>query len=280
MKVIELLTKIHDKCEFSYSCMKILVLLPLSYRHTQYPYQRIGCNNAQLGPTYGYTEITGETITSGVIKSADGKNHFDLKNNTFRLGDDKHHFAWNVISGLLEIMNATLEIKKTDETVVAKIDGNDGAALFGKGAHLFNADGSGQLANGNIAFDENGNVVVSGKFESNKNESRIVIDPSNRNIQFVDPERGILGAWIFLGGIGSILSIMHKPTVQEETTQLNGNSISFSTKNNSGTSWYSSISLNGMVFDIRLFPTINHLNHLAIGTIYRDGDVLKMKIQD
>ena len=45
--------------------MKILVLLPLSYRHTQYPYQRIGCNNAQLGPTYGYTEITGETQLFG-----------------------------------------------------------------------------------------------------------------------------------------------------------------------------------------------------------------------
>ena len=222
-------------------------------------------------PTYGYTEITGETITSGVIKSADGDTYFDLKNN--KIGGNIH-FEDGLFSGLIEVGAKKGE---TNSGINGENDSEDPVRFWAGSDAQNKANAPFRVTHGGkLIADE---AEIQGKFESDKNGNRIVIDPLSRNIQLIDPERGLLGVWSFFG-TGSILSIMHKLTTQEEEMQLKGNSISFSTKNSSGKKRYSNIGMYGMDFDIDLFPTVNNLNDLAIGAIYRDGNVLKMKIQD
>ena len=47
-------------------------------------------------PNYGYTEIAGETITTGTIKDKSGQSYFDLTNNKFRMGGKQGSLDWNV----------------------------------------------------------------------------------------------------------------------------------------------------------------------------------------
>lgn len=95
----------------------------------------------------------------------------------------------------LAIKNATFEINDSNGEAVARIDGESGAAMFGKsnvilnadgsasfgnGVHKFNIDGSatfgnknqfykdgsGKLANGSIVYDSNGNLDIKGLFKA------------------------------------------------------------------------------------------------------------------
>ena len=47
-------------------------------------------------PNYGYTEIAGQTITTGTIKDKTGNSYFDLTNNKFRIGGQQGSLDWNV----------------------------------------------------------------------------------------------------------------------------------------------------------------------------------------
>ena len=47
-------------------------------------------------PNYGYTEIAGQTITTGTIKDKSGQSYFDLTNNKFRMGGQQGSLDWNV----------------------------------------------------------------------------------------------------------------------------------------------------------------------------------------
>jgi hypothetical protein len=139
---------------------------------------------------------------------------------------------------------------------------------------IIRMDGSGQLAKGNILWD----LTLSGKFESNKNDNKIVIDPASRSIQLIDPAKGIVGNWSFFA-TGSILTVFNKPSeTQEERIQINGNGISFLLKNTgSGIERYSRIGATGMVFDTDVFPDVGSLDILETGAVYRDGNILNLK---
>lgn len=67
-------------------------------------------------------------------------------------------------------------------TIYAEDGEFNGAVKIANGKILLNKDGSGQLANGNVKWDADGNVEVSGKFESNSSGNRIVIDPDTRSL--------------------------------------------------------------------------------------------------
>ena len=47
-------------------------------------------------PNYGFTEITGQYITTGTIKDKSGQSYFDLTNNKFRIGGEQGSLDWNV----------------------------------------------------------------------------------------------------------------------------------------------------------------------------------------
>lgn len=139
-------------------------------------------------------------------------------------------------------------------------------------------NGSGYLANGNISWDKLGNLLMSGYLESNNSGNKIVINPTSRTIQLIAPDKGILGLWSFFNN-GSIISLFFKPsTAQTDETQINGNNVGFS-RRTTNTYYYSRVGIGGAKFDIKLFPTKSLLAQLEVGELYRDGDVIKMKIQ-
>ncbi len=73
----------------------------------------------------------------------------------------------------------------TDE-VVAYFGGSLDDAVEGKTPIGFKVDGSGWLANQNILWDALGNLLLSGKFESNKDGNRIEIDPEDRSLKLIN----------------------------------------------------------------------------------------------
>jgi len=147
---------------------------------------------------YGSAELTPGMLRINNIASMDGQSYIRLLANQFRIGNESRYLAWNVIAGLLEIMNASLEIKNSDGDVVASIDGVTGAALFGKGSTLFNNDGSGQLANGNISWDKNGNPIFNGIVTStDANGNKIIIDATQGKISIFSPKGAEVGTWSY-----------------------------------------------------------------------------------
>lgn len=58
-------------------------------------------------------------------------------------------------------------------------------AVEGKCPITFFANGSGWVANQNISWDELGNLLMRGVFESNKDGNRIIIDPSTRSLKMM-----------------------------------------------------------------------------------------------
>ncbi len=59
--------------------------------------------------------------------------------------------------------------------------------------------GAGHLANKNIEWDENGNIIIRGKFESNKAGRRVVITPEARSILLYDAFNRLIGKFETIG---------------------------------------------------------------------------------
>lgn len=98
--------------------------------------------------TYGATTINGRFITTGRVQTGDGSTYIDLDNNQFRIGNTSRAIEYNVNnSGAVKITNATVEIKNTSGQTMVYFSGTDG---------------SGQLAKGNITWDEAGNIKAKG----------------------------------------------------------------------------------------------------------------------
>lgn len=141
----------------------------------------------------GMAYISGGAIYGDVIKSInyvdDDSNEgsmYDLNNGGIRIGNKLKGLVLDVVNKVFKLFGVTLEFKNADDELVSKIDGDTGSAMFGKGAHLFNADGSLNLANGSIIWDLLSGLLVSGKFESNQDGNRIIIDPTDRSIKMID----------------------------------------------------------------------------------------------
>lgn len=100
--------------------------------------------------------------------------------------------------------NQVLESQQSTNNIANIIlNGLTGYASFGAGKNFFNPNGSGVLANGNIVYDENGNIVITGKFESAKNGDRIIINPATQSIQMYDSNNRRVANLSFDKGDGS-----------------------------------------------------------------------------
>jgi hypothetical protein len=87
-----------------------------------------------------------------------------LARNAFRIGDDNSSLSWNVNNEKqLSIENANFEIKNEDDEIVAKIDGESGAAVFGKGSIELKSDGAAAFGKSNILFSADGTAQFSNK---------------------------------------------------------------------------------------------------------------------
>lgn len=133
---------------------------------------------------FGFAELTPGMLRINNIVSNDGLSFLRLLANQMKIGD----LDWNVTKqNALTLLNADITIKdKTTGDIIANIDGNTGAAMFGKGAHKFNADGTLDFANGNLLYDLINGLLITGKFESNKDGVRLILDPVARALIMKD----------------------------------------------------------------------------------------------
>jgi len=131
---------------------------------------------------YGLAELLPGQLTVDTWRTADGKSYIKGLQDQIKIGG----LDYNVTKqNALTILNAFFEMVNSDGETIVSIDGLTGKAMFGKGAHVFNADGSLNLANGNFLYDLINGLSITGGFESNADGNRIVIDPNRRVISFV-----------------------------------------------------------------------------------------------
>ena len=92
---------------------------------------------------------------------------------------------------------------------------------------LDGSDGSGHLADGNISWDTDGNVLQRGKYESSASGNRIVIDPSSRRMIFTtydDFNSGFIG----FDAEGALLNLYKRfsaSTVYSSSVRVDGYSV-------------------------------------------------------
>lgn len=123
-----------------------------------------------------------------------------------------------------------------------------------------------------------GEVNITGRFESSKDGNRIAISPNTKAVQLINADGTLAGLLNFNLGSGT-LSLFNRPTANGvETAVLSANTLRFQSKPSNSTTYNSYYGLNFMQFDAAYFPTKDRLSILEKGTLYRDGDVIKMKI--
>lgn len=190
---------IYAKCDKSGTTGEYIAsLVPIETEQvTGYYHFWIGLSNSEYDSSrswrtmYGFTEILPGQITTDRIVSADGNSYLDLVNNTLRAGN----IDWNVtqpnqltIQGQINAIAAILGGFRIDNTKIESIskDSSD---------------------NPNISLNGyTGEAYITGKFQSNNNGNRIVIDPETRDVKLMSPDGKTLGQWIF-GGDGSQLNL-------------------------------------------------------------------------
>jgi len=141
----------------------------------------------------GMAYITGGAIYGDVLKSInyveDESNEgskYDLNNGSIRIGNKLKGLIFDVVNKVFQLFGVTLEFRNASDEVVSKIDGDTGEAMFGKGAHVFNTDGSLNFANGNFLYDLTSGLSITGKFESNVDGVRLILDPVARALLMKD----------------------------------------------------------------------------------------------
>jgi hypothetical protein len=236
---------------------------------------------------YGLTELLPGQLTVDTIKSSDGGSFMDFLRNRMKIGGANNYLAWNVVQGLLEIVGASLEIKDAQGNIISSIDGTTGAAVFGKGSTLLNANGSGQLANGNIAWDANGNPVMQGKVISvADNGDKIIIDPANASLSMFDSDNRLYGRMIFDKNnpnfrTGYIeLYSYDENNVQNGWLHMNGGTIYGANINSDGSlipKFYMGSGQGNNLYENVVIPQLpTSADGLLVGQLYRDGNTVKI----
>jgi len=103
--------------------------------------------------TNGMAYISGGTIYGDTIKSinyveddTNAGSKYDLNNGSIRIGNKVKGLLFDAANKVFKLFGITLEFRNANNEIVSKID-EDGSALFAKG---------------NVEFDKNGDVYVSG----------------------------------------------------------------------------------------------------------------------
>ena len=191
---------------------------------------------------------------------------------------------------------------KDNSELAMYLDGKTGEAMFSNNKVLFRRNGSGHLAGGNISWTENGNLTVSGTFESNNSGNKIIINPFERELYFIHSlsntkvmelsfsnEVGVSNArMLFRSGTPGDNSIGHIAnhsvvlrdnediTLVRKAITLTNESISVSNLNSQ-----TSFTVNASNTSNFLRVTMDRLptsdSGLSLGQLWRDGNTLKIK---
>lgn len=117
---------------------------------------------------YGFTEILPGSIMTNLI--ADSDNRF-----------------------VINLLSSYLEVKNRSGASMVKLDGSDGSGYF---------------SGGNLSWSASGQLLIRGRFETNKENDRIIIDPDRKSLEMIDSKNRVLCSISFnndtLGGRGTI----------------------------------------------------------------------------
>ena len=109
-------------------------------------------------------DIVKDKITLSVAQEGKGA-QFVLKvgdkESQANLDVDKFVITGDLITKTVNANGISIQSKEETDTIVASID-SDGEARFGKGTTIFKKDGSGATACGNIKWDKNGSLQITG----------------------------------------------------------------------------------------------------------------------
>lgn len=109
-------------------------------------------------------DIVKDKITLSVAQEGKGA-QFVLKvgdkESQANLDVDKFVITGDMIANAVNTHGISIQSKEETDTIVASID-SDGEARFGKGTTIFKKDGSGATACGNIKWDKNGSLQITG----------------------------------------------------------------------------------------------------------------------
>ena len=109
-------------------------------------------------------DIVKDKITLSVAQEGKGA-QFVLKvgdkESQANLDVDKFVITGDMIANAVNTHGISIQSKEETDTIVASI-GSDGEARFGKGTTIFKEDGSGETACGNIKWDKNGSLQITG----------------------------------------------------------------------------------------------------------------------
>ncbi|WP_165043718.1 hypothetical protein [Dysgonomonas sp. ZJ709] len=230
---------------------------------------------------YGFTEILPGQITADTFLSADGKSFLKFLLNQFKFGNESSGIDWNVTkNNLLSIYNASITMYNTAGEKVIDLDGATGKAMFGKGAHVFNPDGSLSLASGNLLYDSINGLSITGKFTANNTDGSSSSLSPNKGFSIVKSNQQLIS--LYSSGSSNILD-----------SQLMLRSIYTNTLNNIAQALLSSVALNltnqengngflvstvGEKLIIRLGNVPTSPSGLQLGEIWRNGEDLKIII--
>ena len=176
------------------------------------------------------------------------------------------------------------------DDVVAYFGGSLDDAIAGLASIIFRMDGSGHLAKGNISWNALGELLTRGKFESNKDGDRIIIDPDTRSIKLLNNEGIVIGYWSFsydyckinMTGNGSNLDITPAYMIMRNNTgkvDISPGMIEISTFESDGQTEKTNFSINYMNETNTLKVIAKWLPtsaaNLEVGQIWNDNGVLK-----
>jgi hypothetical protein len=153
------------------------------------------------------------------------------------------------------------------------LDGNNGLLSLAGGKILLKEDGSGQLANGGVAWDAGGNVIVTGKLNSNASGARVIINPSDffSKIKIVDEnEIGLIHIGFMPDDYakGQILLLGEDGDTQAQITATG-----FSLRNaNMGFG----VQIDGQYLGVKFGRLPTSASGLLSGNVWRDGTTLRI----
>lgn len=159
-----------EKLNFDYDTNHYYLLMGVVYP--------VEGNRRDIALTNGRAYIAGGSIYGDVIRSInyveDDSNEgskYDLNSGSIRIGNTLKGLVFDTVNRVFKFFGIDLEIRNTSDEIVAKIDGNDGSAMFAKG---------------NAMFGATGDVNVTGTIQSNNDEGyKIKLDPVDRSLKLI-----------------------------------------------------------------------------------------------
>lgn len=173
-------------------------------------------------------------------------------------------------------------IYEEDDDVAFWAGGTFEDAISGLANIILRMNGSGHLAKGNILWDALGNLLLSGKFESNKDDkNRIIIDPETRSLKMMHEDMVVFELDFFANGssTGSRMKFnLHDMPTKEVIlqTEIDYESIYLRRKTDVGlvTFFGASSSSKKIWIDAKELPQSKEDAHPR--EVYMDGETIKV----